>query len=70
MRKNIGLGDSFCRITMGLFMLSKGIVHRSSTISLLGAMEAASGITRFCPVYHILGLNTQSSRAPFGHLHK
>ena len=70
MRKNVGLCDSFCRVTLGLFVLSKGISRRSSILSFTGAMEAASGITRFCPVYHLLGLNTVSSSQPLGHLMK
>ena len=70
MHKNVGLADSFLRITVGMFLVSRGAYRGCGPLALFGAMQSASGITRFCPIYHLLGLNTLSSSKPIGHMFK
>ena len=58
MKKNVGDLDAFIRITGGLSFLGLGIIRRSEFMVIAGAMKVAEGITRFCPMLQLLGLNT------------
>ena len=59
MKRNLGLGDAMVRLTVGFVLFGKSLHCRhNSLLMLIGAMEIASGITRFCPLYHLLGINT------------
>jgi hypothetical protein len=58
MVKNIGGLDAYCRIAGGLTLLSIGIMSSSKTLSFLGSMKVAEGITRFCPILYLLDKNT------------
>ncbi|HHY82675.1 MAG TPA: DUF2892 domain-containing protein [Clostridiales bacterium] len=58
MVKNVGELDAYLRITGGLTLLSIGIMGSSKTLSLLGSMKVAEGITRFCPILYLMGKNT------------
>lgn len=70
MRKNLSLTDAFVRLVIGLFLLGKGIQHRSSVILLFGAFQTASGATRFCPIYQLFHLSTGGCchHSPLKHL--
>ena len=70
MHKNVGLVDSFVRLTLGLFLITRGAHRGCGPLALFGAMESASGITRFCPISHLLGLNTLSNSKPLGQMFK
>lgn len=58
MKKNLSLLDAFIRIALGLFLLGKGVSHRCNGLMLFGALETASGATRFCPIYKLFHLST------------
>ena len=58
MVKNVGGLDAYCRIAGGLTLLSMGIICSSKTLSFLGSMKVAEGITRFCPILYLLDKNT------------
>ncbi len=58
MKKNVGDTDAYLRIAGGLTMLSCGILDRSRWMILLGSMKVAEGITRHCPMLHLLGMDT------------
>ncbi len=58
MKKNVGEIDRYLRITLGLLMLGQGINRDSSLWMALGAMKVAEGITRYCPMLDMLGINT------------
>jgi len=58
--KNVGRIDAYMRITMGLFMFGKGINKNSNTEVFLGSMKVAEGITRFCPMFYLLGLSSNN----------
>jgi hypothetical protein len=58
MTKNVGELDAYCRITGGLTLLGIGIMGSSKTLTFLGAMKVAEGITRFCPMMYLLNMNT------------
>jgi len=58
MVKNVGELDAYLRITCGLTLLSMGIMCSSKTLSLIGSMKVAEGVTRFCPMLYIMGKNT------------
>ncbi len=58
MQKNVGDMDAYLRLTGGFTLLGLGVLDRSRFMVLLGAMKLAEGITRFCPMLHMLGMNT------------
>lgn len=58
MTKNVGELDAYCRIAGGLTLLGMGIMGSSKTLTFLGAMKVAEGITRFCPILYLLDMNT------------
>lgn len=70
MKKNVGTLDALIRITIGLVGLSYSITrtircpHRNSSVLLgaLSAMKVAEGITRFCPLLAMFGMNTANGR--------
>ena len=61
MKKNVGEIDRYLRITLGLVMLGQGINRDSNLWMALGAMKVAEGITRYCPMLDMLGINTTKS---------
>lgn len=58
MQKNVGQLDAYMRISGGLTLLGWGIMKRSTPAVAIGAMKVAEGVTRFCPMLYLLGLNT------------
>ncbi|GAV23819.1 YgaP family membrane protein [Carboxydothermus pertinax] len=58
MRENVGTWDAFLRSSMGAMLLGLGIVNKSKNLICVGAMELATGITRWCPVFELFGINT------------
>jgi len=61
MKKNIGDIDSYIRLAGGFTLLGVGITRKSTPVIAFGAMKITEGITRFCPVFHLLGLSTNDS---------
>ena len=70
MKRNVGLLDAYIRLTFGLFLLGLGIarlVRRPNRafprfLLLAGAMRIAEGITRFCPLFLALGVDSRGLR--------
>lgn len=58
MVKNVGGLDAYCRIAGGLTLLGMGIMCSSKTLSFLGSMKVAEGVTRFCPILYLLDKDT------------
>jgi hypothetical protein len=58
MTKNVGELDAYCRIAGGLTLLSMGIICSSKTLSFIGSMKVAEGVTRFCPMLYLMGKDT------------
>lgn len=58
MKQNIGRFDQYLRISAGLTMLGMGIRRNSLIMMMLGSMKVAEGITRWCPMLHMLGFST------------
>ncbi|HHT65983.1 MAG: YgaP family membrane protein [Caldicoprobacterales bacterium] len=58
MVKNVGELDAYGRIVCGLTLLGIGIMGSSKTLSFLGSMKVAEGVTRFCPMLYLLGKDT------------
>jgi hypothetical protein len=58
-KQNVGRFDQYIRITGGLTMLGMGIRRDSPFLMMMGSMKVAEGITRWCPMLHILGLSTK-----------
>ncbi len=59
MKENVGKIDSYLRITGGLTILGIGISRNSNLLIGLGSMKVAEGITKFCPILHLLGKSTK-----------
>lgn len=58
MRQNVGQLDAYIRITGGLTLLGFGVAKKSTPAIFAGAMKVAEGVTRFCPMLYLLGLDT------------
>lgn len=64
MKKNVGTADQVVRIILGvillalLFILDGGIKY----VGLLGIVLILTGLLRFCPLYPLIGLNTDSKK--------
>ena len=60
-RRNVGIIDSYARLSCGLTILGMGVYKKSKFMITLGAMKVAEGITSFCPLYYFLGISTRKS---------
>lgn len=58
MKINEGKIDRIIRIIAGLAILSLTFVGPESKLGLLGIVPLITGITGYCPLYSILGINT------------
>ena len=58
MKKNVGILDSYLRISGGLSLLGIGVICSSKVMILLGSMKVAEGATRYCPMMHLLGVDS------------
>jgi len=58
MRQNVGQLDAYIRISGGLTLLGWGVSKKSMPAMAIGAMKVAEGVTKFCPMLYLLGLDT------------
>ncbi len=58
MKKNVGNLDAHLRLLAGFSLLGIGIIRSSKAMVTLGAMKIATGISRYCPILHMLKLST------------
>lgn len=69
MKKNVGTWDAIMRITIGLAGLAWSTARMVRhpyrgfplLVAMLSGMKVAEGITRFCPMLHLLGTRTNHS---------
>ena len=54
----MGTLDAHIRLSIGFSLLGMGVISSSKTMVTLGAMKIATGITRFCPIMHLLKITT------------
>ena len=57
-KSNVGAVDQWLRFALGfvmLFMAGSGVIGARGYLGVLPLLSAA---TRYCPVYHLLGLST------------
>ncbi len=57
MKKNIGKTDSIIRIILGLIITGLGIYFKTWW-GLIAIIPLLTGITGYCPLYSLLGINT------------
>jgi Protein of unknown function (DUF2892) len=69
MRKNVGTTDAMIRITAGLLGLAYGVGRMSRRpyntpwlLMSLSAMKVAEGVTRYCPMYGAMGINSAGNK--------
>lgn len=60
--KNVGRVDALLRISLGLSIFGFGISRKCDLMTLYGAAKTAEGLTRFCLLYHMLGITTLNNR--------
>ncbi len=60
MFQNTGIIDRTIRVIIGLAVLSLVMIGPQSAWGFLGLIPLASGIFGYCPVYHLLGINTRT----------
>lgn len=60
MQANVGNVDRIVRIVIGLALLSLLVVGEGQTkwLGLIGLVPIATALLRYCPAYHLLGMNT------------
>lgn len=61
MNKNIGNIDKIFRIIIGAALISMVFVGPQSPWGWLGVIPLATALINFCPLYTLLGINTQKS---------
>lgn len=78
MKKNVGTIDAITRITCGLAGLAWATArmvrhpYRSMPMimAVLSGMKVAEGITRYCPMLEMFGVNTLSEKEKGAHSHE
>ena len=58
MDKNVGKLDSYIRLSAGSFLLAYGASKKSPWLMAMGSCKVAEGITRWCPMFKMLGIST------------
>lgn len=58
MKTNVGTLDQAIRIVMGLTLLVLFALGWIRAWGLIGLVPLATGLLRFCPLYHLLGIHT------------
>lgn len=58
---NIGRSDRVIRVVLGLVILMLGLLFQSWW-GLIGLAPIMTGVSGFCPLYQLLGLNTCAPR--------
>lgn len=74
MKKILGGVDRTIRIVIGGVLLAAAILAPIATAWQVGLIAVAAialitGITGFCPLWHLLGINTRKRQDPSGHGH-
>jgi len=71
MDQNIGLTDRYIRITLGSLFLATGAARMvrqcdaaGVAAGVLGGMMLAEGVLGTCPLYNLMGMNTNDDPAP------
>ncbi len=62
MKCNVGYTDKIIRITLAVFIAALGIYFQSWW-GLVAIVPLATGLSLFCPIYKIFGLNTCSTKS-------
>ncbi|SCG82962.1 hypothetical protein DW1_1391 [Proteiniborus sp. DW1] len=57
-KKNIGDIDATLRLSGGFTLLGTGIIKKSTLMIIAGSIMLAEGITRFSPLFYLLGFST------------
>ena len=59
MKINLGKADRILRIVVGLAIIGAG-VYFGSWVGVIGMILLVTGFINFCPIYHLIGINTCS----------
>ena len=57
-KSNVGAIDRNARVLLGILMLSLIFIGPQTLWGLLGLVLIVTGLSGFCPLYRVLGLNT------------
>ncbi len=63
MKENIGTIDSYIRLTAGFYLFGRGIKRSSDFLMIMGSIKIAEGITRWCPILHMLKMSTNRNKS-------
>ena len=58
MKANVGGFDRIARIVLGLVLIALALTGTIGAWGWIGLVPLATGLTRFCPLYPLLGMNT------------
>jgi len=58
MHRNVGKIDQNVRVLVGLAALSLTVLGPKSLWGLVGLVPLLTGLVRYCPLHHLLGLKT------------
>ena len=62
LNRNEGTLDRALRVVVGLAILSLAFFGPKSPIAYIGLIPLLTGIVGYCPLYHLIGVNTCRSR--------
>lgn len=63
LNRNEGVLDRALRVVVGLAILSLAFVGPKSPIAYIGLIPLLTGVVGYCPIYHLIGVNTCRSRS-------
>lgn len=63
LKTNVGRLDQVLRIVLGLLLLALFAAGLIGAWGLIGLVPLATGLVRFCPAYHLLGIHTCGANA-------
>lgn len=58
MKLNVGGIDRIARIAVGLLLIALALTGSIGAWGWIGLVPLATGLTRFCPLYPMLGIST------------
>lgn len=60
MKTNVGMGDRVVRMFLGV-SIAMMLVFQNSIWALIGLIPFITGIVGFCPLYTLMGINTDKA---------
>jgi len=66
LKHNVGKIDRIIRVVLGVLLIGNVFFALQSPIGWIGVILLVTGIAGICPLYSVIGINTQSSGEKLG----